>query len=79
MNPGLAALWEEEIERRKVKNMSLENINPPASQPRPEAHTTSSHNFYMGNLRKRLRECAIQTVNLLKWILCRLINLSTCT
>lgn len=63
MNPGLAALWEEEIERRKMKNMNLDNIHPPASQPRPDVQPTSSHEFYIGSLRQRLRECAIETVN----------------
>ena len=63
MNPGLAALWEEEIERRKIKNMNLENINPPASQLRLLAVPTSSHNMYKANLRKQLRECASEMVD----------------
>lgn len=64
MNPGLAALWEEEIERRKIKNMNLDNINPPASQPRPDAVPTSSHVFYKTNLSKRLRDCTAEMVTL---------------
>ena len=62
MNPGLAALWDEEIERRKIKNMNLENINPPTSQPRSHAVPTSSHVFYKTNLSKQLRECASEMV-----------------
>lgn len=63
MNPGLAALWDEEIERRKLKNMSLDNINPPVSQPRQNSVVTSSHTFYMANLTKQLKECARRTVS----------------
>lgn len=62
MNPGLAALWEEEIERRKVKNINVDSINPPASQPRSQALPTSSHIFYKTNLIKQLREYASETV-----------------
>jgi hypothetical protein len=62
MNPGLAALWEEEIERRKIKNINLENIHPPASPPRSRAVPTSSHDFYKTNLSKQLRECASEAV-----------------
>lgn len=62
MNPGLAALWDEEIERRKMKSMNLENINPPPSQPRPKAEPTSSHTFHLANLRKRLRDCTREMV-----------------
>ncbi|XP_059350922.1 DNA polymerase zeta catalytic subunit-like isoform X2 [Daphnia carinata] len=61
MNPGLAALWDEEIERRKVKNINLDTINPPASQPRSQAVPTSSHIFYKANLSKQLREYASET------------------
>ncbi len=64
MNPGLAALWEEEIERRKIKNMNLDNINPPPSQPRPDAVPTSSHVFYKTNLSKRLHDCTAEMVTL---------------
>ena len=62
MNPGLAALWDEEIERRKIKNMNLENINPPASQSRSNDLPTSSHVFYKTNLSRQLRECASEMV-----------------
>lgn len=62
MNPGLSALWDEEIERRKVKNMNLDNINPPVSQPRSQAVPTSSHVFYKTGLSKQLREYASEAV-----------------
>jgi len=54
MNPGLAALWEEEIERRKMKNMNKDNIGPPTSQPRLKAQPTSSHLAYKSQLIERL-------------------------
>ena len=62
MNPGLAALWEEEIERRNLKNMNVDNLNPPVSQPRSSAVPTSSHAFYKANLSKILRDCSSEMV-----------------
>ena len=56
MNPGLAALWEEEIERRRVKNMDIDNLGPPASQPRPNVVPTASHMFYKNNIEEKLKE-----------------------
>lgn len=56
MNPGLAALWEEETERRKVKNLDLESIHPPASQPRPNVTYSNSHQFYKTKLEEKLRQ-----------------------
>lgn len=62
MNPGLAALWEEEIERRKLKNINVENIRPPPSQARLKAIPSSSHSFYKDKLKRRLVECATELV-----------------
>ena len=53
MNPGLAALWEEEIERRKVKKIDLDNLYPPPSQPRSEARPTASHLAFKKTLEER--------------------------
>ena len=54
MNPGLAALWEEEIERRNIKKMNCDSIHPPPSQPRTGVQPTSSHMYYKDQLEERL-------------------------
>lgn len=54
MNPGLAALWDEEIERRKMKNMNADNLGPPVSQPRLKAQPTLSHLIFKSQLEERL-------------------------
>lgn len=56
MNPGLAALWDEEIERRKMKDMNADNIGPPASQPRLKVQPTSSHFAFKSQLEERLAQ-----------------------
>lgn len=56
MNPGLAALWQEEIDRRRMRNMDLDNLSPPVSQSRSNVAPTSSHLFYLNNIKKKLKE-----------------------
>ena len=66
MNPGLAALWEEEIERRKVKNINVDNIGPPSSPVRTDVQQTASHDFYKNNLEQQLYEYAKEEVHYVK-------------
>ena len=56
MAPGLAALWDEEIERRKLKDMHVDNLGPPPSQPRLNDLPTLSHLAYKNQLEERLNE-----------------------
>ena len=62
MNPGLAALWQEEIDRRRMRNMNVDNLSPPASQSRLNVVPTSSHLFYLNNIKNKLRENAVNNV-----------------
>ena len=54
MNPGLAALWEEEIQRRRIKNINVNNIGPPSSQIRTGVLPTSSHVSFKQRLEEQL-------------------------
>ena len=66
MNPGLAALWQEEIDRRRVKNMDLDKLSPPASQLRLNVVPTASHLFYFESIKKKLKENAAISVTHMK-------------
>ena len=64
MNPGLASLWEEEINRRRVKNMNLDNLSPPASQIRLNVVPTSSHLYYLNIMKQKFKENAVTNVTI---------------
>ncbi len=58
MNPGLQALWEDERERRRMKDMEEEELEAPQSPPRPEAalRLTESEVFWKERLLERLEK-----------------------
>lgn len=64
MNPGLEALWDEEIERRKVKNMNFDSIQKPKpSTCVSNIMPTASHIFYKKNLEQLLAKYAKEEGN----------------
>lgn len=62
MNPGLAALWEEERERRRIKGMDVDTVNIPESQARQSVKSTSSDLHFRGLIKQRLKDYSRETV-----------------
>lgn len=62
MNPGLAALWEEEKERRRIKGMNVDCVNIPESQARQYARPSSSDVHFRGLIKQRVKDYSREQV-----------------
>lgn len=63
MNPGLAALWDEERERRRIKGIDVDSVNIPDSQARESAKPTTSDLHFRGLIKQRLKDYSSELVH----------------